>query len=68
MPDLLERLRSAVSDHYAIEREIGRGGMATVYLAEDTIGTAGFEGLSLLPPLTAGGNTHPRRRVCLIGR
>ncbi len=43
MPDLLERLRSAVSDHYAIEREIGRGGMATVYLAEDTIGAAGFE-------------------------
>jgi TolB-like protein/Tfp pilus assembly protein PilF len=24
-----------LADHYAIEREIGRGGMATVYLAED---------------------------------
>ena len=35
MPDLLERLRSAISDRYAVEREIGRGGMATVYLAED---------------------------------
>jgi len=33
--DLLERLRSALSDRYAIESEIGRGGMATVYLAED---------------------------------
>jgi TolB-like protein/tetratricopeptide (TPR) repeat protein len=35
MPDLLDRLRAALVDRYAIEREIGRGGMATVYLAED---------------------------------
>ena len=35
MPDLTERLRSALGDRYAIEREIGRGGMATVFLAED---------------------------------
>jgi serine/threonine-protein kinase len=35
MPDLLERLCTALSDRYAVEREIGRGGMATVYLAED---------------------------------
>src|SRR5437867_8022920 len=35
MTDLLERLRSALADRYAIERELGRGGMATVYLAED---------------------------------
>jgi len=35
MADLLERLRSALSDRYAVERELGRGGMATVYLAED---------------------------------
>jgi len=30
-----ERLRSALIDRYAIERELGRGGMATVYLARD---------------------------------
>ncbi len=30
-----ERLRSALADRYTIEREIGSGGMATVYLAED---------------------------------
>ena len=35
MPDLLERLQAALSDRYVIESEIGRGGMATVYLAED---------------------------------
>jgi len=35
MPDLLERLQSALEDRYEIGREIGRGGMATVYLAED---------------------------------
>ena len=35
MADLLEQLKSALADRYAIDREIGRGGMATVYLAED---------------------------------
>ena len=32
---LLARLRIALSERYTIERELGRGGMATVYLAED---------------------------------
>jgi serine/threonine protein kinase/Tfp pilus assembly protein PilF len=32
----LDRLRSAVSQSYAIDRELGKGGMATVYLAQDT--------------------------------
>jgi serine/threonine-protein kinase len=31
----LERLKTALADRYAIEREIGSGGMATVYLAQD---------------------------------
>ena len=35
MPDLLERLKAALADRYAVERELGRGGMATVFLAED---------------------------------
>jgi serine/threonine-protein kinase len=33
--DFLEQLRAALADRYAIERELGRGGMATVYLAHD---------------------------------
>ena len=35
MPDAPDRLKAALSDRYAIEREIGQGGMATVYLAQD---------------------------------
>jgi tetratricopeptide (TPR) repeat protein len=33
--DLLPRLQAALAGGYAIERELGRGGMATVYLAQD---------------------------------
>ena len=35
MTDLLERLTPALADRYIIERELGRGGMAVVYLAHD---------------------------------
>ncbi len=33
--ELLARLRSALPERYTIERELGRGGMATVWLGED---------------------------------
>ena len=33
--DVLARLKQALADRYAIESELGSGGMATVYLAED---------------------------------
>ena len=35
MPELLTRLQSALADRYRLDREIGAGGMATVYLAQD---------------------------------
>ena len=35
MSDATERLNLALADRYAIEHELGAGGMATVYLAED---------------------------------
>jgi serine/threonine-protein kinase len=35
MTDALSRLTEALSDRYRIERELGQGGMATVYLARD---------------------------------
>ncbi len=35
MTDPLSRLAAALAFRYTIERELGSGGMATVYLAED---------------------------------
>jgi len=32
---MLERLRAALADRYRVDRELGAGGMATVYLAHD---------------------------------
>jgi DNA-binding beta-propeller fold protein YncE len=35
MTDQLDRLKAALADRYTLERELGAGGMATVYLAAD---------------------------------
>ncbi|HEY6223145.1 MAG TPA: serine/threonine-protein kinase, partial [Gemmatimonadales bacterium] len=35
MTETIDRLKAALAGRYAIEREIGQGGMATVYLAQD---------------------------------
>ena len=35
VPRAVDRLASALTDRYHVERELGQGGMATVYLAED---------------------------------
>ena len=35
MAGIMDRLASALSDRYALQRELGAGGMVTVYLAQD---------------------------------
>ncbi|MDQ3244401.1 MAG: protein kinase [Gemmatimonadota bacterium] len=35
MVELLERLKAGLSERYDVERELGKGGMATVFLARD---------------------------------
>src|SRR5438067_8069703 len=35
MTDLLVRVKAALVERYAIERELGQGGMAVVFLAQD---------------------------------
>jgi serine/threonine protein kinase len=35
IPEISRRLAAALADRYRIECELGAGGMATVYLAED---------------------------------
>ena len=35
MTEITSRVSAALADRYRIERELGQGGMATVYLAQD---------------------------------
>jgi tRNA A-37 threonylcarbamoyl transferase component Bud32 len=53
MPEIIERLTTALSDRYDIDREIGAGGMATVYLAHDVKHDRKVALKVLLPELAA---------------
>jgi len=53
MADAISRLKTALADRYAIERELGRGGMAVVYLANDVKHGRHVAVKVLLPELAA---------------
>lgn len=53
MTGLLNRLQEGLRDRYRVEREIGRGGMATVYLATDLRHSRPVAIKVLLPDLAA---------------
>ena len=53
MTELTERLTAALADRYKIERQIGEGGMATVYLAHDVKHNRNVAVKVLRPELTA---------------
>ncbi len=60
MPKHLDRLETALRDRYTIKREIGRGGMATVYLARDVKHDREVA-LKVLHPELAVAGYHPER-------
>ncbi|MEO8090474.1 MAG: hypothetical protein ABI703_09270 [Gemmatimonadales bacterium] len=76
LSDIPERLAAALRDRYVLEREIGAGGMVTVYLAlaarPETWGEGlrwlryGFESLPLYKPVTflALGHTYEAASQC----
>ena len=62
MSQELDRLAAALSDRYPIERELGRGGMATVYLARDVKHARQVAIKVLHPDLAASLGVRPRDR------
>ncbi|MGZ8399113.1 MAG: serine/threonine-protein kinase, partial [Gemmatimonadales bacterium] len=60
MPPFPDRLRAALADRYRIEEEIGHGGMAAVYRAED-LRHARKVAIKVLLPGSAGASYEPQR-------
>ena len=60
--DMMSRIAAALGDRYTVEREVGRGGMATVYLAQDIRHDRRVAIKVLLPELAAsvGGDRFVR--------
>ena len=69
MPYSLETLRAALAGRYDIQRELGRGGMATVYLAHDVNHDRPVALKVVLPELAASiGTERFQREIKLAAR
>jgi len=69
MPEVIGKLRAQLAGRYAIEREIGRGGMATVYRARDTQHDRSVALKVLHPELAASlGSERFQREIRLAAR
>ena len=55
---LTELLKEGLSSRYAVERELGRGGMAIVFLARDLAHDRNVAIKALLPEIAAGFSTE----------
>jgi serine/threonine-protein kinase len=67
--DILERLKRSIADRYQIDGEIGRGGMATVFLANDVKHGRGVAIKVLHPELAASlGAERFNREIMLAAR
>src|SRR5919197_6216624 len=67
MSDQLAHLQATLADRYAIEKELGRGGMATVYQARDLKFNRPVAVKVLLPDLgVALGPERFRREIQLV--
>src|SRR5438093_4921989 len=63
------KLTEALGDRYRLQREIGRGGMATVYLGEDRLGGGPVAVKVLRPELAASlGGTRFHREIEIATR
>ena len=69
MPDVSRRVQEAIGDRYVVERELGRGGMAVVYLATDVRQGRKVAVKVLQPQLAAGiGPSRFLREIEIAGR
>ena len=68
MSDVLERLSTALADRYRLGRELGHGGMAVVWLAEDLKHRRSVAVKVLRPELAAAlGAERFLREIATIG-